>query len=340
MKVLHLDVERDSLRFHHDLDEILTANGIEVERQEGCAREVIVERGRDKEAFLTLVGLFDAEVMGQLPHCQIIVRGGIGVDTVDLAAATERGIVVANIPDYGTREVADHAWTLIMALWRKLFTADRWVRDGGWGWGPLFPVPSIWGHTLGIVGFGRIGREVARRGLTFGMDVNTFDPYLSQDDVAGWAVRLVDFETLLREADVISVNAPLTAENHHLFDRDAFAKMKPTAYFVNTARGAIHDMDAVTEALQSGQIAGAGLDVLEAEPPPSDHPLLSADNVILTPHYAGYSEEAMADLAVKAAQAVLAVARGTMPEFVVNRDVKPRKPLKPYPGQGLWEASA
>jgi D-3-phosphoglycerate dehydrogenase len=338
MKVLHLDVERDLPRFHRELDEVLIANGLEVDRQEGCAREVILERGRDAEAFVTLVGVFDGEVMDQLPQCRVIVRGGIGVDTLDLAAATERGIVVANVPDYGTREVADHAWTLVLALWRKIFTADRSVKGGGWDWEPLFPVPSIWGHTLGIVGFGRIGREVARRGITFGMDVIAYDPYLGEDDVAGWAARLVDFETLLREADVISVNAPHTADNTHLFDSDAFEKMKSTAYFVNTGRGPICDTHALADAIRSGRITGAGLDVLESEPPPSDHPLLGLDNVILTPHYAGYSEEAMAYLAVKTAQGVLAVARGYLPESIINRGVRPKKPLAPYPGDGLWEA--
>ena len=277
-------------------------------------------------------GVFDGPLFDQLPECQVVARYGIGVDTIDLAAATARGVVVCNVPDAIHEEVADHAMALILALWRRFPKADAIARGEGWSWPALRPIHRIRGLTLGLVGFGNISRAVASRARPFGFRVIAYDPYVSVDEASSSSVELVTFAELLARSDVVSVHTPLTDETRGLFDREAFRQMKPMAYFVNTARGKIHDEGALHKAIVDGEIAGAGLDVFEMEPPDPANPLLSLESVIVTPHSAGYSEEGVQQILENAAWNVVAVLKGFYPRSIVNPGVNPKPPLKPYPG--------
>lgn len=273
---------------------------------------------READGVLTQYGTFTRQVIDGLSRCRVIARYGVGVDTVDVAAATARGIVVANVPDYATEEVSDHAVALILALHRRLPAYDRAVRGGRWDFRVGAPVPRLRELTVGIVGFGRIGRRVADKLRAFGVRCLATDPYVPA--FPAW-VEAVPLDALVAGADVVSLHCPLTPETRHLIDQDRLRRMKPTAFLVNTARGAVVDTAALVRALREGWIAGAGLDVFEEEPLPPDHPLHALDQVILTPHAAFYSEGALLELKHKAATAVLDVLQGRRPASVVNPEV-------------------
>jgi D-3-phosphoglycerate dehydrogenase / 2-oxoglutarate reductase len=278
----------------------------------------LVRLCRDADGVITQYGAFTAEVIRALTRCRVIARYGVGVDTIDLDAATARDIVVANVPDYGTDEVSSHAAALILALLRQIVRYDRAVRDGRWDFRAGAPIARMRGLTLGIVGFGRIGRMVAEKLRPFGLNCLATDPYLTA--FPDW-VEPVPLETLLERADVVSLHCPLTAETRHLLGEARLRRMKPTAILVNTARGAVVDTAALARALREGWIAGAGLDVLEQEPLPPGHPLTTMDRVLLTPHAAFYSEGSILELKRRVARAVLDVLQGRRPASVVNPEV-------------------
>jgi D-3-phosphoglycerate dehydrogenase len=260
-------------------------------------------------------------VLRALPKCRIIARTGIGVDTVDLPVATELGILVTNVPDYCIDEVSDHALALILALTRKVMSATAAVKAGTWDVKVAVPIARHRGRTMGLVGFGRIPRALAPKAQALGFAVIAFDPYLPPEAGAPLGVRLVDFETLLRESDVVSIHAPLTEETRGLFGDREFGQMKPGAFLVNTSRGPLVQEAALIRALESGRLAGAGLDVLETEPPAPGNPLLRMPNVALTPHIGFYSEQSLVELQTKAAQEVRRALMGERPLNVVNREI-------------------
>jgi D-3-phosphoglycerate dehydrogenase len=278
----------------------------------------LVEICREADGIITQYGRFTAQVLGRLPRCKVIARYGVGVDTVDLAAATERGIVVANVPDYGTEEVSNHAIAMALALHRRLRPLDRAVRGGRWDFRAGVPIPRLAGLTLGIVGFGRIGSAVARKLMPFGLRCLATDPYVR---TFPGGVRGVPLDDLLAAADIVSLHCPLTPETRRMIDASRLARMKPAAVLVNTARGGIVDTDALVQALLGGRIAGAGIDVLEDEPLPAGHPLAALETVILTPHAAFYSDGSIVELKTKAARAVLDALDGRRPASVVNPEV-------------------
>ncbi len=269
-------------------------------------------------------------VIAELKEALVICRYGIGVDNVDVPAATERGIIVANVPDFCFDQVADTAMSLILSVPRKVHHLNTLVHQGIWNKDAAKPIHNFRGATLGIFAFGNIGRNICKRAVPFGFRIIAHDPYLTPQQVADYPVTLVDFETLLREADLLTVHAPLTAETRHKFDESAFRRMKPTAFFFNLGRGPIHDQKALTRALAEGWIAGAGLDVLEQEPPDPADPILKLDNVVFTPHYASYTEEAYQELQVKVGQNAAAVLRGEFPKYLYNPEVKPHARLLTY----------
>ena len=237
-----------------------------------------------------------ARIISAMQACRVIVRMGVGVDNVDVREATVRDIPVVHIPDYGHEEVATHAMALLLSLWRRLNRADQDVRQGRWDFKLYCPVRRLSTCTLGLVGFGRIAQEVAKRVHGFGMHVVAFDPYVeSQMIQAGGAVP-TDFYSLLEQSDVVSLHVPLNEATHHLLDSRALSRIKQGALLVNTSRGGVIDEGALVDALQSGRLSGAGLDVLSAEPPLADNALCRMQNVILTPHMAWYSEEALFDV--------------------------------------------
>jgi D-3-phosphoglycerate dehydrogenase / 2-oxoglutarate reductase len=282
---------------------------------------------RDAQAIITASAKFSPRVIGELREAMVICRYGIGVDTVDIPAATEHGILVANVPDFCFDQVADTAMSLILSVPRKVTYLNNLIKQGVYNRDLAQPIHNFRGASLGFVAFGNIARNVARKAVPFGFRLLAYDPYLKSDDVRDYPVTLVDFDTLLRESDLISVHSPLTAETRHLFNEAAFRKMKPSAYFFNLGRGPVHDQQALYRALKEGWIAGAGLDVLEKEPPDPTDPILTLDNVVLTPHYASYTEEAYHELRVKTAENAAAVLEGQFPKYLVNPEVKTRARL-------------
>ena len=228
------------------------------------------------------------------------------------------GIVVANVPDYCNDEVSTQAVALILALARRIVSHDKAVRNGAWDIGSADPVYRTAGQTVGLVGLGRIARAVARKMQGFRMRIIAADPYVSTEEAAKIGVELVDLDTLLSTADFISIHAPLMDSTQKMIGAEALAKMKPTAYLVNTSRGGLIDQAALVEALKEGRIGGAGLDVYEVEPLEPDSPLKALDNVVLTDHAGWYSEDSIIELQTRAAKAVAAVLSGEHPESVVN----------------------
>jgi D-3-phosphoglycerate dehydrogenase len=261
-------------------------------------------------------------VIGELKDLLAICRYGVGVDTVDIPAATEHGVIVANVPDFCFDEVADTAMSLILSVPRKVHLLNAMIHRGVWDKDAARPVHKFRGATLGLFAFGNIARNVCRKAAAFGFRIIACDPYLAPDSVRDYPVTLVDFETLLRESDLISVHGPLTDETRHRFDEAAFRRMKRSAFFFNLGRGPIHHQPALTRALSEGWIAGAGLDVLEKEPPDPADPILKLDNVVFTPHYASYTEEAYQELQRKTGENAAAVLRGHFPKYLVNPEVK------------------
>ena len=283
--------------------------------------EAILEVARQADGLLVTYARITGEMIAQLEKCKVIGRFGIGVDNIDIAAATKAGIVVTYVPDYCFDEVSDHAMALLLDLARKVSFSNALVQAGRWEMKATAPMNRLRGRTLGLAGFGNIPQLVAPKAQAFGMEVIAFDPYVDKALAASRDVRLVDFDTLLAQSDFISVHAPLTDETKNMFGAEAFAKMKPTAFLVNTARGPLVDTDALAKALDDGEIGGAALDVVPVEPLPADSALLGRDNLVLTPHTAFYSEDALLDLQTKAATDVASVLAGKQPKYPINPEV-------------------
>ena len=283
--------------------------------------EEIIESASDADGLIILHAPVGRAVLTALKRCKVVMRTGVGVDTIDVEAATDLGVAVVNVPDMWSREVANHALALLLACNRRLLTLDRTVRSGQWSPGIPPPVGSLHGETLGIAGMGRQGCALAQRAAAFEMELLGYDPYIPDSVFQQYRVTRVEFDELLRRSDYVSIHCPLTPDTHHLVDEDALKAMKPTAYLINTARGPIVDEQALIRALQEGWIAGAGLDVLEEEPPSPDSPLLRMDNVVLTPHAAYYSDAALGALPARCGQEVARVLTGRMPLHLFNPQV-------------------
>jgi D-3-phosphoglycerate dehydrogenase len=280
----------------------------------GDARAVAAA-AHDADVVLVRESPLSREVIQALPRLRAIVRYGVGVDNVDLAAARERGIVVANVPDYGIDEVSSQAVALALAVARRLKEHDAGVRAGRWSAGVLKPMYRWRGRTLGLVGYGRIARMTEEKLLGFGFGrVLVHDPHAELPH----RVQAADLDTLFAQCDLVSLHAPLNAHTRHLVNARRLALMPRGAILVNTARGALVDLDALHAAMAAGQLLGAGLDVFDPEPPDPSHPLFALDNVIVTNHVGWYSEESMRELQRKAAEEAARVLRGERPRHWVN----------------------
>jgi D-3-phosphoglycerate dehydrogenase len=292
---------------------------------------------RGMDAIITSWGMrVDSRVIHSLNQCVVIGLGSIGVDMVDLGAATAAGIVVTNVPDVFVEEVADHAMMLLLACARMTPTMARQVREGQWYQGrPIVSrVPRLFGQTLGLFAFGNVARCTARRAQAFGMRVIAHDPYISEMEISAAGVEPVTLSELLGRSDYLSLHAPHNEETEHIIDAAAFSQMKPTAVLINTARGPLIDEEALIAALRAQIIAGAGLDVLELEPPRPDNPLLAMENVIVTPHVASASTRMRPETRRRAAREVALTLGGRWPMSCVNPTVLPRVTLErwqPYP---------
>jgi D-3-phosphoglycerate dehydrogenase / 2-oxoglutarate reductase len=270
----------------------------------------ILAVAKDADAILVTYAKLSGDLIRQLTRCKAIGRFGLGVDNIDLPAAKEKGIAVNYVPDYCIREVSDHAMALLLALIRKVPLSNKLVQSGRWEMPAVVPIRRIAGTVLGLVGFGHIPRLVTPKAQAFGIKVIAYDPYAKPELFKTAGAESVDFDTLLKTADYISVHAPLLPATRGMMNATAFDKMKKGAYLINTARGPLIDEPALIAALDSGQIGGAGLDVVATEPLAKDSSLLGRDNVIISPHTAFYSIEALDELQSKCASDVARVLSG------------------------------
>ena len=279
--------------------------------------EDILAVARDADAVLVTYAKLPGDLLRQLTRCKAIGRFGLGVDNIDIPAAATLGITVTYVPDYCMQEVSDHAMALLLALVRKVPLSNKLVQSGRWEVPPIVPIHRLSGQVLGLVGFGNIPRALAPKAKAFGLRVVTHDPYASADVLAQAAVDGVGFDALLRDVDFVSIHAPLLPATRAV-QRRSFGKMKKGAVRVNTARGPLVDEDALVAALDSGDLGGAALDVVTTEPLAKDSRLLGRDNVILTPHTAFYSVEALNELQTKCAADVARVLSGEKPVYPVK----------------------
>ncbi|MGB6838331.1 MAG: D-glycerate dehydrogenase [Dehalococcoidia bacterium] len=293
------------------------------------AYERLLEEAGRSEALITLLtDRIDSALMDAAPRLRVISNVAVGYDNIDVAAATQRGILVTNTPGVLTETTADFAFALLMAAARRVVEGDRATREGRWRtWHPSFLLgQDIHGATLGIVGLGAIGLALARRARAFGMRMLYHDSVRRPEAESDLNLAFAPLDELLREADFVSVHVPLSDETHHLFGRRAFGLMKRTAAFINTSRGPVVDEAALHHALRSGEIAAAAIDVTEVEPLPADSLLLDLPNLIVTPHIASASLATRARMADMAIDNALAVLRGGLPEHCVNPQAAARRP--------------
>ncbi|MDR1044673.1 MAG: C-terminal binding protein [Candidatus Adiutrix sp.] len=275
----------------------------------------------EADAVIVTYAQIDAELIGAMEKNRLLARTGVAVNNIDLAAATAKGIFVTNVVTAQVPDVANHAIALLLTVAKKIVLLNNLVKGGLWSLAPADPVYKLDGRVLGLAGFGNIPRAVARRARGFDLKVMAHDPYVSAEAMAEHGVEKVDFDGLIRESDYLSIHLPLTGDTRNIFGRAEFRAMKNTALLINTARGGVIDEPALVEALKSGEIAGAGLDVLSTEFPGQDHPLYKFDNVVITPHSAYLSVECVRDLQRSAALEVLRVLKGEKPVSVVNREL-------------------
>jgi D-3-phosphoglycerate dehydrogenase len=299
---------------------IVEEAGASLEIIDVSSKEDLIESATDPIGIMTIETEVDESVMEAFPNLEFISVHGIGVDMVDVDAATDRGIPVFHTPEYCVEEVATHTMGLILACERRICQYNSDVKSGRWDYKSEGTINRLSTKTVGVVGLGGIGLEVIQRIEGFGVDIIGYDPYVSEEEMGQRGVEKVDFESLCKRSDIITVHTPLTESTRNLIDASAFDLMNSGVTIINAARGGIIDQAALYEALESDTVAYAGLDVLESEPP-EDEPIVELDNVVVTPHAAWYSEEALTELQRTAAENVADFITGTVPEYVVNSSV-------------------
>ena len=313
MKVIITDCDHENIdiekKVFHDA-------GMEVELKHARTEEEVIEQCKGGEIFIVQYAKITEKVMEAIPELKYVVRYGVGVDTVDVEAATRHGIQVGNVPDYGMNEVADHAIALLLTLKRKIVQMNEFTKSQRWDYTKSIPIHRFSEETVGVVGLGRIGRCFAKRANALGFKVIGYDPYFQATPEARY-ITPVSFEELVEKSDAISLHCPADG-NQNLFNADTFKKMKNDAVIINVARGGIINEDDLNEALKNGEIAGAGIDCMKKEPMPFDAPIFKNENLIVTPHMAWYSEEAALELKRKVAEESVRFAKGEAIHYPVN----------------------
>jgi D-3-phosphoglycerate dehydrogenase len=322
MKTLTVVVTDDRYGSYDEENAVLKEIGVSVEVHDQMDEEETLRVLKQADGILVNLHPLPARVIEKLDRCRVISRYGVGYDNVDVETATSKGIWVARVPDYCLEDVSDQALALLLGCVRKVAFKDRRIREGAWNLHKEQPSYRIAGKTLGLVGYGAIARTLHRKMSGFGLErVLVFDPYLDPKKIAENGAVSVSLRRLLKEADYVSVHAPLNEETRGLIGSRELTLMKKTAILVNTSRGPLLDEKAVADALAGGKIAAAGLDVFESEPLSLASPLLKLDNAILSDHAGWYSEESVVELKTKAAQNVAAVLKGGKPIYPVNHPV-------------------
>ncbi len=310
--------------------EALGPVGAEVVEVAADTEAEFIEAVRDADAIISRWRRITKPIIDHADKCKVIGLRSVGADSVDVDAATAKGIPVTNVPDTFIEEVADHTMMMILATYRRLTIEDRMVREGRWGEGrPLLSqFPRLWGQTLGFVSFGHVARAVAVRAKAFGVHMLAYDPYIEELTITHYGVEPVGLTELLQRSDIVSMHAPETAETVKMLGEEHFRLMKPTALFINNGRGPTMNEAALIQALQEGWFAAAGLDVLEKEPPDPDNPLLQMDNVILTPHVASASSRMTPESRRRMGQEIALVLSGRWPRTCVNPSVLEKSNLR------------
>lgn len=328
-KVLRLDKPEVMFPMKEELEELNKVNA-EIIKADWSTEDDIIKAAKEADAILTDAAKMTRRVINSLIKCKIIVSYGIGYDHIDVVAATDNGILVVNIPDFCLEEVSNHAIALLLICAKKLIFMNDGTKSGHWTEckQTQAPMGSISGQTLGIVGCGKIGRLVAKKAQCFGLKTLGYDPYLSKSTAIEYGITLVSLPKLLREADYISIHTLLNQETRHLIGEKELRRMKSSAFLINTSRGSVIDEEALIKALEEKWIAGAGLDVFEKEPIDLNNPLLKMNNVVVTPHSAYYSDNALKRLRTSVGKETTRVLSGKWPQNVVNKTVKPKVRLK------------
>jgi len=314
-KIVITDCDHPSIEFEK---EVFRQADVDLILENCKTEDDVITVASDVDGIINQYAPMTKKVIQVLSKCKVIARYGVGVDNIDIEAATKKNIIVANVPDYCIDEVSTHTMSLILACARSLTILDRKVRERKWDFTVAKPLFRTEGQTVGLFGLGRIARKVAQKALGFGFKVITYDPYVSE---SGEDIKLVDLDYLLANSDFLSIHAPLTKETRHLFGENKLHKMKKTAFLINTSRGPLIDEKALYKALKEKWIAGAALDVMEKEPPDWNNPLLKLENIIITPHISFYSEESYRELKIKVAESVVSVLKGKQPRSTVNPQV-------------------
>ncbi len=318
-RILYADYDYADIDLEHA---VFGPAGVEVVTAQCKTEDDVIRHGKGCSAVLLQYAPITAKVLAGLPEIGLVSRIGAGFDTVDTEACEKAGVWVANSPDYGVGEVATHALALALASIRNIVAYNRDVHAGTWHFESSGTLPRPASMTLGIVGLGRIGKRMAHIARNTFKRVVAYDPYLIDGDFPAYVERVRSLADLAREADLVTVHTPLTAETRGMLDKGFFGAMKPGTYFVNTARGAIVNIPDLVAALDAGTLAAAGLDVLPQEPVPADSPLFAHPRAILTPHAAFYSVEAEKELRRKAAQNIVTWLRTGRPDYVVARGTR------------------
>lgn len=310
--------------------ESLASVGAEIEEIDAKTEDEFIQAAKDADAVIARGRRVSAKIISGLEKCKIIALGSVGADSVDVGAATDQGIPVTNVPDTFIEEVADHTMMMILATFRRVTTMDRYVRDGRWFEGrPLLArYPRLMGQTLGFVAFGHVSRATAARARAFGVHMIAYDPYIEELSMSDYGVEPVGLSELLERSDIVTMHAPSTTDAHHMLSEEHFRLMKRNALFINNGRGPTVDEDALIKALQEEWIAGAGLDVLETEPPDPENPLLHMDNVVLTPHVASASARMGPETRRRVGQEIALVLSGRWPRTCVNPSVLEKTHLR------------
>ncbi|MCP3763811.1 C-terminal binding protein [Domibacillus sp. A3M-37] len=316
-KVLLTDYEFEHLQYE---EEVFQESGLDIEfiKAQCKTEEEVIEQAKHVDAILNQYAPVSRRVIESLENTKIISRYGVGVNTIDLDAAKEKGITVANVPDYGMEEVSNHALALLLSWARKVTLLNNEVKKGNWDFKACVPIHRFNEQTVGVLGFGRIPRRFIEKVKPLGFKTAAYDPFVSAEDMAAVGVQKMELDEIIRESDFLSVHVPLIDDTFHLINEERLNQMKRNAVIINTARGPIIDEKALADALEKGIIAGAALDVTEDEPVSIDSPLLKMDNVIITPHSAWYSEEAMIELRQKAAKNIVHVLSGEKTPYALT----------------------
>ncbi|UYY96643.1 C-terminal binding protein [Peribacillus frigoritolerans] len=316
-KILLTDYEFEHLKYE---EEIFQKSGLDINfiKAQCKTEEEVMEHAKEVDAILNQYAPISRRVIESFENTKIISRYGVGVNTIDLDAAKEKGITVANVPDYGMEEVSNHALALLLSSARKVALLNKEVKKGNWDFKVCVPIHRFDKQTVGVLGFGRIPRRFIEKVKPLGFKTAAYDPFVSAADMAAVGVQKMDLDEIISEADYLSIHVPLIDDTYHLINEERLKHMKSNAVIINTARGPIIDEKALSNALEKGIIAGAALDVTENEPVSIDSPLLTMDNVIITPHSAWYSEEAMVELRQKAARNIVQVLKGEKTPYALT----------------------